>query len=246
MRLYDVLADIFVGESPFAYFTAFILIMATAFSSFMTFSRSDEYIKSPDADGFKSAKKAANFLNGISFFMYLWCIFAVVYLLAKRYSGGVGALYILITVFAAGAVIFSVISRSKFSKAKNIYNSLYLKANKGNLTALMGNPLGLEGREQDALNSILNGGEKYAGGVKSDPLNDILSGAVQIKKTAPAEAAKDNLSEAQESEFRECPFCKKQVEKKFPICIYCGMLIPDKNYRQDNKADNGWESVNKM
>lgn len=247
MNLYSVLADIFVGETPLGFFTAFVLILATAFSSLITFSRSGEYTKAPDIDGFKPVKKAMGFLNGISFFMYLWCVFSVVYLLAKRYSGGVGTLYIMLTAAAAAVVIFSLISRNKYTKAKNIHNSLYLKANKGNLNALMGNPLGLESSQQDALKSILTADRKPAGGNKPDPLNDILTGAVQIKKNTPAEAAKDNLKEVEKSEFRECPFCKKQVENKYPICIYCGMLIPDRNkdYRNENKGLEGWESVDK-
>lgn len=247
MDFYYLLVDLFADEEPFSYFTALVLTVATVFSAFVSINRSGEYIKSPDIDGFKPVKKTARLLNGISILLYQWCIFAVVYLLIYGHSGGVGTVYILICLLAGGAVVFSVISKNRYTKAKNIYDSLYLKANKGNLSALMGNPLELQSHEQDALNSILINSSKYVGSTKSDPLNDILTGAVPIEKNSPAEAAMENLEQTTGEELRECPFCKRQVEKKYPICIYCGKLIPDreKDYRKDSMELSGWERVDR-
>lgn len=246
MDFYYMLVDLFADEKPFSYFIALALTVATVFIAFVSMNRSGEYIKAPDIDGFKSVKKAARLLNGISILLYQWCIFAAVYLLVGR-RGGVGTMYIFICLLAGGAVVFSVISKNKFTKAKNIYNSLYFKANKGNLSAIMGNPLGLEGNEQDALNSILTKGTKYGSVTKSDPLNDILTGAVKIEKTTPTEAAMENFQQATGGELRECPFCKSQVEKKYPICVYCGKLIPDRerDYRSESNELSGWERVDR-
>lgn len=245
MDFYYMLVDLFADEEPFSYVIALILTLGTAFAAFVTMNRAGEYIKNPDIDSFKSVKKAAGFLNPISIMLFQWCIFAVVYLITYNHRGGVGALYIAVTFLAVGAAVFSAAAKGKYSKAKNIYNSLYFKVNKGNLSALMGNPLGLQGQEQDKLNNILSSSKKYVSSTKSDPLNDILTGAVQVEKTTPAAAAKENLEEATGQGSRECPFCKKQVEKKFPICIYCGMVIPDrdKDYRNRNEALSGWERV---
>lgn len=264
MDFYYLLVDLFACEKPLSYFIALALTLAAGFSALVTMNRIRAYINAPDLNGFKSVESASKILNVISIFLYQWCLFAAVYLLTYNRIGRVGMLYIAVTVLAAGAVVLTVVVKSKYSKAKNVYNSLYLKANKGNLSALMGNPLGLKNNEQDALNSILTShgnrisntksdptnsvspsNERHIGSARSDPLNDILTGAAEIKKTTPVEAAKGNLEETAAEELRECPFCKKQVEKKFPICIYCGMLIPDrdKDYRNRNEALSGWERV---
>lgn len=254
MDFYYMLVDLFADEEPFSYFISLALTVATAFSAFVSMNRSNEYIKSPDIYSFDTVKKSARLLNGISILLYQWCIFAAVYLLIGR-RGSVGTVYFLICLLAGGAVVFSVISKNRYTKAKNINNALYLKANKGNLSAIMGNPLGLQGHEQDALNSILTAGGKYAGsansskagGTVSDPLNDMLTGAAPIEKNSPAKAAVENLEQTRGEELRECPFCKRQVEKKYPICIYCGKLIPDreKDYRKDSMELSGWERVDR-
>ena len=259
MNFYDLLVDIFADDKPFSYLTALVLILGTVFSAYITMNRSAEYMKYPDTDGFKPVKKAGNIASFFSFFLFQWCIFAAVYLLTKARIGEVSTVYTMITVLSVGAVIFTIVAKSKYTKAKNMYNSLYLKANRGNLNALMGNPLGLDGGEQDAVNSILIGavgksiggitsdtfdaGEKNMVGTVNDPLNDILRGAVEIDTATPAEAAMENLEQSAMVSTRECPFCKKQVEKKYPLCIYCGMPIPDreKDYRSNNKELEGWE-----
>lgn len=248
MDIYYMLADMFAGEKPLSYLTALAVILAAAFSAFVTSSRSREYISAPDLEGYNHVKAAAKFLKVISVLLYQWCLFAVVYLLIRNRGVGVEALYIAVCVLAAAAVIYSFAAIKKYNKAKNIFNSLYFKANKGNLNALAGNPLGLDSRQQDVLNSILSAEPKSNGSFRSDPLGAVLTGAAEIKKAAPAEAAKENLEEAAGGETRECPFCKKQVEKKYPICIYCGMVIPDRNkdYRNESKAPDGFEGTNKM
>lgn len=246
MDFYFLLVDLFADEEPFSYFTALALSLATVFSAFVTLNRSDEYIKSPDMGSFGSVKKSAKVLYVVSVLLLQWCIFAAVYLIVYKHHSGVGAVYIIITALAVGAAVFSVISRNKYTKAKNAYNALFFKANKGNLSALAGNPLGLEGQEREAFNSILNSGGVNGGG-KSDPLNDILTGAVKIEKSTPAEAAIGSFEQAAGGDFRECPFCKSRVEKKYPICIYCGKLIPDreKDYRSENGELSGWERADR-
>lgn len=250
MDFYYLLVYLFADDKPFSYFVALILTLATAFAAFVALNRSGEYIKNPDTDSYGSVKKIGRILNGVSILLYQWCIFAVVYLLICNHSGKVGTAYILITVLALGTAVFSVISKNSCTKAKNIYNALYLKANKGNLSAIMGNPLGLEGSEQNALNSILTSGSKYVGSKyagKSDPLNDMLTGVMPIEKSSPSEAAIGNLEQTRGEELRECPFCKRQVEKKYPICVYCGKLIPDreKDYRNDGLELSGWERADR-
>lgn len=245
MDFYYLLVYLFADDEPFSYFTALILTLATAFAAFVAMNRAGEYIKNPDTDSYSSVKKIGRILNGVSILLYQWCIFAVVYLLVCNRSGKVGTAYIMITVLAVGAAIFSVVSKNICTKAKNIYNALYLKANKGNLSAIMGNPLGLEGGEQNALNSILTSSSKFVS--QSDPLNDMLTGAIPIEKISPSDAVMKNLEQTAGEELRECPFCKRQVEKKYPICVYCGKLIPDrdKDYRNDGLELSGWERTDR-
>lgn len=230
MDFYCLLTDLFADEDAFSCVVSLTLILASVFSSLIALSRINEYMKTPDTGSFDTVKKAGAFFKTASGLLYLWCILAALYWLTYAHPNGVGAVYTLITVLAAGAVIFSAFVSSKYSGAKRMYNSLYLKANKGNLNALMGNPLGLDADEKEALDSILITSKKYVQGTASDPLNDILSGAAEIRKSSPPEAVKEQLegTRAEKEGTRECPFCRRQVENRYPICIYCGMMIPSR------------------
>lgn len=241
MNVYKQLVIWFADEDAFSCVLASVLVLGTAFTAFLSLSRVNVYKGTPDVEGFKTVQSAVKLMGTFSLLLWFWILLAIYYWLAFNHPGGIGIIYKALSFSAVSASVFAAIVKHKYSNAKKIYNALYLKANRGNLSALMGNPLGLNSDQQEALGSILNKSvNKTGGGYSHDPLNDILSGRKEIKPDKPT-AAMETVEEylkGSEEQTRQCPFCKGIVDKKYPICIYCGRPIPNRDNRVKPAPEN--------
>lgn len=213
------------GQGIFSSVLAVGLIIATLFTSYLTLNRSAHYLNFPSIDGFYEVKQANRFFTVVSGLFYCRCTLVLIWWLLIMSYGSIGLHYHIINILSILTVIISVFAKNKYKKAYKEYTSLYLKSNKGNLNALMGNPLGLSGKQQEALNSILDPNVTRIRDAEPDPLSAILSGRAAVKKEGAEETVKEFLPESEQ--VRKCPFCNKYVNKEYKICIYCGMAIPE-------------------
>lgn len=218
----------FADENTFCYILGFFLITAAVFTSTVLFMRMTEYMKAPDIEGFAAVKHIEAFSHNAGGLLGLWFCLVVVHVsFAFAESSPPCTTYMVMSIMAFASVIFSGMARVKYGRAKKTYNIIYMKANKGNPAAISENLDGLSESERETINMLTDNTVTRNYGPSQTDLFEIVSGTV---RETPLESSMGTVEEYVLHSDKDgvviCPFCKKHNDKKYGICIYCGMIIP--------------------